>query len=300
MTASATPLDQPSRLALPASRRGRLRSGIDVFRQRRITILGAAIVLFELIVVLIGPAVARHDPNEIDVLHSLEGPSLTHLLGTDDLGRDILSRLLVGSRISLRVSVVAVSLAAAAGIVLGMVSGYIQGLVDEAVMRALDSLMSLPSLVLALTIAAVLGPGIENATIAIAVTAIPVYARLMRGQTLSVKQNDYVLAAQALGATNARIITRYIFPNTVSPIIVQASLGLGFAIITESSLSFLGLGAQPPTPTWGAMVQVGFQYLESAPWFVLAPAGAIFIAVLGFNLVGDGLRDALDPTTRRG
>jgi ABC-type dipeptide/oligopeptide/nickel transport system permease subunit len=198
------------------------------------------------------------------------------------------------------VSIVAVSLAAAAGIVLGMLSGYAQGFVDEVIMRTLDSLMALPSLVLALTIAAVLGPGIENATIAIAVTAVPVYARLMRGQTLSVKQNDYVLAAQALGATNTRIIARYIFPNTVSPIIVQASLGLGFAIITESSLSFLGLGAQPPTPTWGAMVQVGFQYLESAPWFVLAPAGAIFIAVLGFNLVGDGLRDALDPTMRRG
>jgi ABC-type dipeptide/oligopeptide/nickel transport system permease subunit len=300
MTASATPLDRPSRLSRPAARRGRLRSGIDIFRQRRITILGAAIVLFELIVVLIGPTVARYDPNEIDVLHALEGPSLNHLLGTDDLGRDILSRLLVGSRISLRVSVVAVSLAAAAGIVLGMLSGYAQGFVDEVIMRTLDSLMALPSLVLALTIAAVLGPGIENATIAIAVTAVPVYARLMRGQTLSVKQNDYVLAAQALGATNTRIIARYIFPNTVSPIIVQASLGLGFAIITESSLSFLGLGAQPPTPTWGAMVQVGFQYLESAPWFVLAPAGAIFIAVLGFNLVGDGLRDALDPTMRRG
>jgi peptide/nickel transport system permease protein len=165
-------------------------------------------------------------------------------------------------------------------------------------MRLMDSLMSLPSLVLALTIAAVLGSGLLNTTLAIAVVSIPTYARLMRGQVLSVQQNEYVLAARAIGVPTWVILVRYLLPNAISPVIVLASLGVGFAIITESSLSYIGLGAQPPTATWGSMVQVGFQYIEIAPWFVMAPAMMIFIAVLGFNLLGDGLRDALDPTMK--
>jgi ABC-type dipeptide/oligopeptide/nickel transport system permease subunit len=211
------------------------------------------------------------------------------------LGRDVLVRLLIGARYSLLISAVSVAVAAAIGVALGLVSAYLGGLGDELIMRVLDSFMALPSLVLALAIASILGPGLANAMLAIAVAAVPVYARVVRGQTLSVKENEYVLAAHATGVGTVDMLFRHILPNTMGPVIVQASLGLGFAIITESSLSFIGLGIQPPTPTWGSMVQVGFQFLETAPWYVLAPAGAIFLAVLGFNLLGDGLRDALDP-----
>jgi peptide/nickel transport system permease protein len=181
---------------------------------------------------------------------------------------------------------------------LGLCTGYLGGAVDEIVMRILDSIMALPPLVLALTIAAVLGPGLINGTLAIAVVAVPTFTRLVRGQVLSIKHDDYVLAARAIGATDAEIIFRHVLPNAINPVIVQAALGVGFAIITESSLSFIGLGAQPPTPSWGSMVQVGFQYLELAPWLVLAPAIVIFVAVLGFNLLGEGLRDMLDPNAR--
>jgi ABC-type dipeptide/oligopeptide/nickel transport system permease subunit len=181
---------------------------------------------------------------------------------------------------------------------LGLVSGYLGGPFDEAIMRVVDSVMALPPLVLALTIAAVLGSGLVNATVAIAIVAAPTYTRLVRGQVLSVKHNDYVVAAHCIGAPAWIVIVRHILPNVLSPIIVQASLGVGFAIILESSLSFIGLGAQPPAPSWGNMVQVGFQYLEIAPSYVLAPATAIFLAVLSFNLLGDGLRDALDPHTQ--
>ena len=169
------------------------------------------------------------------------------------------------------------------------------GSVDEIMMRVVDSVMALPALVLALTIAAVLGSGLVNATIAIAVVTAPTYTRLVRGQVLAIKQNDYVVAAQSIGAPTWRVLARHLLPNTFSPVIVQASLGIGFAIILESSMSFIGLGAMPPTPSWGNMVQVGFQFLEIAPWCVIAPATAIFLAVLGFNMLGDGLRDALDP-----
>jgi len=191
-----------------------------------------------------------------------------------------------------------VGLAVAAGVVVGLVSGYLGGQLDNWLMRVVDSLLALPPLVLALIITAVLGAGLQNAMIAIAAVTAPTYTRLMRGQVLAVKQNEYVVAARASGAPLGRILGRHVLPNTVGPIIVQASLGVGAAIITESSLSFIGLGAQPPVATWGSMVQVGFQYLETAPWFVLAPSTMIFVAVLSFNLLGDGLRDALDPSLR--
>ena len=193
---------------------------------------------------------------------------------------------------------VAVLLAIAVGVPLGLVVGYVGSRLDEVVMRVVDSLMSLPPLVLALTITAVLGAGIQNAMVAIAIVSTPTYTRLMRGQVLSVREHDYIRAIVACGAATPRILFRHVLPNSVQPIIVQGTLGVGFAIITESSLSFIGLGAQPPTATWGSMVQVGFQHLETSPWFVLAPAVVIFIAVLGFNVLGDGLRDALDPTLR--
>jgi peptide/nickel transport system permease protein len=282
-----------------ASGRGRgVRRRLRGFTRRRLAVVGAALVALEVLLALLAPRLAPYPPNALDFASVLQPPSAAHWLGTDDLGRDILSRLLFGARISLGVGVVAVLLAIAVGVPLGLVVGYVGSRLDEVVMRVVDSLMSLPPLVLALTITAVLGAGIQNAMVAIAIVSTPTYTRLMRGQVLSVRENDYIRAIVACGAATPRILFRHVLPNSVQPIIVQGTLGVGFAIITESSLSFIGLGAQPPTATWGSMVQVGFQHLETSPWFVLAPALVIFIAVLGFNVLGDGLRDALDPTLR--
>lgn len=281
----------------PAARSGGPRA-LRRFARRRIVLFGCALVALEVSLAVGAPLLASHDPNAQDFRAALHPPGWGHLLGTDDLGRDILSRLMHGARLSLQVSVAAVALAVGVGVVFGLVSGYLAGPLDNWMMRVVDSLMALPPLVLALLITAVLGAGLENAMIAIAVVTAPTYTRLMRGQVLAVKQNEYVVAAQASGAALGRILGRHILPNSVSPIIVQASLGVGAAIITESSLSFIGLGAQPPVATWGSMIQVGFQYLETAPWFVLAPSVMIFLAVLGFNLLGDGLRDAFDPSLR--
>ncbi len=263
--------------------------------RHRLAMFGAVLVAIEVGLALLAPWIAPHEPNRMDYKAVLSGPTAEHPLGTDELGRDLLSRTLHGARLSLKVGIVAVLFAVAIGVPIGLVSGYLGGVFDEAVMRIVDAVMALPALVLALTISAVLGPGIWNATVAIAVVAAPTYTRLVRGQVLSVKENDYVLAAQCIGAPTWVILLRHILANAFSPIIVQASLGVGFAIILEASLSFIGLGAQPPTPSWGNMVQVGFQYLEIAPGFVLVPATAIFLAVLGFNMLGDGLRDTLDP-----
>jgi ABC-type dipeptide/oligopeptide/nickel transport system permease subunit len=296
--ARAPVLAEPARPAARAWRRG-LRRRLRGFTRRRLVVVGAALVAIEVLLAVLAPALAPYPPNAQNFMRVLQPPGPAHWLGTDDLGRDILSRLLFGARISLQVGMVAVLLAVAVGLPLGLVVGYVGGRLDEVVMRVVDGLMSLPPLVLALTITAVLGSGIQNAMLAIAVVSMPTYARLMRGQVLSVRENDYIRAIVASGAATPRILFRHVLPNSIQPIVVQGSLGVGFAIITESSLSFIGLGARPPTATWGSMVQVGFQYLETAPWFVLAPALMIFVAVLGFNVLGDGLRDALDPSLRR-
>lgn len=264
----------------------------------RFAVIGLLLIGLEVGLAVCAPLVAPYDPSRIDAFAMLGGPSASHLLGTDDLGRDILSRLIYGAQISLSISIASVALAVLIGVPLGLLSGYVGGALDEVIMRVLDSIMSLPPLVLALTIAAVLGAGIFNGMLAISIVSIPVFTRLVRGQVLSVKHNDYVLAAQSVGVRPGLIVFRHILPNSINPVIVQASLAVGFAIITESSLSFIGLGAQPPAPTWGSMVQVGFQYLETAPEFVLAPATMIFLAVLGFNMLGEGLRDVLDPHAR--
>ena len=293
MTA-ATAIEREATLSTLTTRRSPLRVRVYHLLRRKLAVVGAVIILFEVVAAIFGPRLVPYDPMTPDFVAVLQPPSAAHWLGTDDLGRDTLSRLLTGARYSLLISVVSVTIAIIAGVCLGILSGYVGGAVDEVLMRILDSFMALPSLVLALVIAAVLGPGLSNAMLAIAVAAVPTYARLVRGQTLSIKENEYILAARATGVGSWRIVGRHVLPNTLGPVIVQASLGLGFAIITESSLSFIGLGIQPPLPTWGWMVQVGFQFLETAPWYVLAPASAIFLAVLGFNLLGDGLRDALD------
>lgn len=260
---------------------------------------GALIVGLLLLVALLAPVLSPYPPDAINYRQLLSPPSTEHLLGTDDLGRDILSRLLYGAQLSLSAGISAVILSVLAGVPIGLVAGYVGGMTDELVMRVFDSIIALPPLVLALTISAVLGPGLVNATIAIAIVAVPTYARLIRGQVLSIKNNDYILAARSVGVSSWTVLFRHILPNVISPIIVQAALGVGFAIILESSLSFIGLGAQPPTSTWGSMVQTSFQYLELAPWFVIAPSVAIFVAVLGANLLGEGLRNSLDPSQKR-
>ena len=239
--------------------------------------------------------IAPYNPNAQDYLAITEPPSAEHLLGTDDLGRDVLSRIIYGSRVSIEVGVIAVGIAVTLGVALGLSAGYSRGLSDDVISRIVDALQAFPGLVLALGIAAALGPGIGNAMIAIGIVATPAIARLTRAQTLSVREREFVSAAQVIGATPWIIVTRHIWPNVTAPIIVQATLLIGTAIVTEASLSFLGVGVVPPTPSWGSMIRTGSQYLEVAPWMSLVPGIAIFATVLAFNFVGDGLRRALDP-----
>jgi|TARA_B110000196_G_scaffold293434_1_gene281739 ABC-type dipeptide/oligopeptide/nickel transport system permease subunit len=276
-------------------KRSPLREGLHRLLHNRLAMFGALLVILEIGLAIFASVITPYEPNKMDYTVLLTAPSAEHLLGTDELGRDIFTRMMYGARLSLAVGTMAVVLAVILGVPFGLIAGYVGGYVDELLMRVVDSVMALPALVLALTISAVLGSGLINATIAIAVVTAPTYTRLVRGQVLSIKQNDYVEAAHSIGAPVWLILMRHILPNAFSPIIVQASLGIGFAIILESSMSFIGLGAQLPTASWGNMVRVGFQFLELAPWFALAPATAIFLAVLGFNMLGDGLRDALDP-----
>ena len=265
----------------------------------RLALAGALLVLPIVALTVISPALVPYAPDDIDAMAMLQGPGAAHWLGADDLGRDVLARLMVGGRLSLSVGIGAVLMALACGLPLGLVSGYAGGWIDEAIMRLIDSLMALPPLVLALTITAVLGPGLLNTMLAIAIVAVPVFTRLVRGQVIAVRQREFVAAAVAVGMRPPRVLLRHILPNAATPAIVQASLSIGFAIITESSVSFIGLGAQPPTATWGSMVQVGFQYLETAPWLAAAPAIAIFLAVLAFTMLGEGLRGVLDPASRQ-
>jgi ABC-type dipeptide/oligopeptide/nickel transport system permease subunit len=263
---------------------------------RPLFVLGVVLVAGLVLIAVLGPFLVSYDPLEQDMLNPpLAPPSETHLLGTDFLGRDGLARLVYGAGISLQVGVTAVALASIPGIVIGVLAAYRGGWVDDVINRIFDALMGFPSLVLALVIVAVVGPSLLNLEVAIAVASLPEYARLVRGQALAVREFDYVTAARASGAGDTRIMFRHVLPNVIGPSVVQASLGVGFAITAEASLSFLGLGVQPPAPAWGSMIQTGFQYLEVAPWLVVAPGTMIFLAVLGFNLLGDGIREVLDP-----
>jgi peptide/nickel transport system permease protein len=285
--------------ALPSERpRSFISGAIRRFFARRLVVVGVVLVGILVFIGTLGRALAPYSPTAQDLVKVLAPPTSSHWLGTDELGRDILSRLLYGSAISLQVGLSSVLVASIPGVVVGIAVAYRGGWVDNVVMRVLDGLMALPSLILALTIVAVLGPNLLNVILAIAVTSFPHYARIVRGQVLAVREYDYILAIRSVGARDGRIMFRHIFPNVISPVLVQASLGVGFAIMAEAGLSFLGVGVQPPTPTWGTMIQVGFQYLEIAPWLVMAPGTMIFMAVLGFNLLGDGLREALDPHLR--
>jgi peptide/nickel transport system permease protein len=249
-------------------------------------------------VAVFAPLLAPADPLAQDYNALLKGPSAAHPLGTDQVGRDLLSRIMYGARISMIVGVISVGVAIAIGLPLGLLSGYARGIADEVIMRVMDALIAFPSLILAMAIVAVLKPSLFNVMIAIGITSVPLYARLMRSQVLSLRERDFVGAARALGATDARIMMRHILPNSLSPIIVQGTLGLGFAVLAEAGLGYLGVGVQPPTPTWGSILNQGSALLEKAPWLSIFPGLAIFILVLAFNLLGDALRDQLDPRLR--
>jgi peptide/nickel transport system permease protein len=250
------------------------------------------------VLALVAPLVAPYDPAHQEVRRLFEGPSATHFLGTDDLGRDTLSRLIYGAQPALAVGIIATGLALLVGTALGLIAGYRRGLVEATLMRIMDGMLAVPTLVLALAITSALGPGIVNAMLAIGVTGIPVFARLVRGQTLAIRGLEYVHAAYLLGASPARVVLRHVLPNIVSTIIVQASLSMAMAILAEAGLSFLGLGVQPPAPTWGSMITTARDFLQRDPWLMLAPGAALCLVVLALNLLGDALRDTLDPRVR--
>lgn len=263
--------------------------------RQKAAVLGLIIVLVLIASAIFAPFIAPYDPEKGKLSDRLQPPSAEHWLGTDSQGRDILSRIIYGSRISIQVGVITVGISLVIGTFLGAVSGYFGGILDLLVMRFIDIMMAFPYILLAIAITAVLGPSLINAMIAIGIVGIPIYARVVRGAVLSVKENEYIDAARAVGCTNGQIIWRHVLPNCIAPIIVQATLGIGTAILDAAGLSFLGLGAKPPKPEWGLMLNQGKDALQTAPWTVMFPGLAILLVVLGFNLLGDGLRDALDP-----
>lgn len=265
----------------------------------RLVPTGLVILAVAVFCALFANVISPYPPDQQDYTELTMPPSAEHLLGTDDAGRDVLTRVIYGSRVSLEVGIIAVGIALTFGVAFGLIAGFAGGKLGTVIMRVMDSIQAFPSLILALAITAALGPGIGNAMIAIGITSMPTIARLTRGQTLSVREREYVTASRVAGASALRIVLKDVFPNITSPIIVQATLLTGTAIVTEAALSFLGVGVRPPTPTWGSMLQTGSQLLETAPWLAFAPGVAIFLTVLAFNFVGDGLRRALDPRLQR-
>src|SRR5499427_10273519 len=288
---------------------GSIRGSAPAERARRWTVLrravrarlapfGAFVMVLAVLVALAAPLLSPYDPLAQNLGNTLAAPGRAHLLGTDNVGRDVLSRVIWGTRVSLLAGFVSVALAVLAGSLLGLVAGYCGGRIDGLVMRVMDAVLSFPPLVLALALGAVLGAGLTGVLLALGVVYTPAFARLMRGQVLSIAARDYVDAARALGASGWRVAARHVVPNAINPIIVQASLSVAFAILAEASLSFLGLGIQPPAASWGSMINAGRGYLQQAPWIVFGPGAALFVTVVGLNFVGDAVRDALDPRTR--
>jgi peptide/nickel transport system permease protein len=265
------------------------------FRKNRLAVFGLILLFILVLIALFANLIAPYDPLKVNLETLSAPPSWQHLLGTDNLGRDTFSRVMYGARVSLSAGFVSVSIAVVIGVMLGLLAGFFRGALDEIIMRIVDAMLAFPLLVLAIFLAAVLGPSLENSMLAIAVVSVPGFARLTRAQLLSERERDYVLAAQSLGSSDARIVFRHLLPNIAGAVVIQASLAIAGAILAESSLSFLGLGVQPPTPSWGEMLNTARGYLRDAPWMAIAPGSLIFLSVLAFNLIGDGLRDALDP-----
>ena len=265
------------------------------FRRNRAALFGGFIILFFVIVAIIAPLIAPFDPNKTNFLLIRKAPSAIHWFGTDDLGRDIFTRMMYGARASLLAGVVGVVIAVGVGVPIGLLSGWYGGWFDIVVSRLTDAMLALPFLILAIAFAAVLGPSLTNAMIAIGLSAVPIFVRLARGQAINVRSEDYIEGARAIGVPDRHILMRHLAPNTLPPILVQSTLFMAQAIILEASLSFLGLGQQPPAASWGSMLNTAKNFMEQAPWMSIFPGIAICLVVIGFNLVGDGLRDALDP-----
>ena len=294
MSATAAPTER--------SRAERTRPGLDLLRKalrHGLVVGGGSIVLLLGFLAAFGASLAPYDPLMMDFGARFAPPSWAHPFGTDDFGRDLFSRVLHGAAVSFQVAFIAVGISGVAGVSLGLLAGYLGGWVDEAIMRAMDVLFAFPAVLLAITVMAVLGRGVENAMIAIAIVYMPIFARVTRGAVISVRDREFVTAARALGTGHARIMLAHVLPNAAGPILVQTSLSLAFAILAEAALSFFGLGTQPPDPSWGRMLAEGRAFLGQAPWMGIFPGLAIMSAVLGFNLLGDGLRDVLDPRWRR-
>ncbi|PYN73675.1 MAG: peptide ABC transporter permease [Candidatus Rokuibacteriota bacterium] len=266
--------------------------------RNRLVLIGAGIVVAMVLLAACAGVVTPYDPTEMKVADALKPPSTAHPFGTDRFGRDVLSRTIYGSRIALGVALSSITIAFVAGTLLGLVGGYAGGWPDLAIGRLMDVLFSFPTLILAIGIAAMLGPGLDNAALAIAVVYAPLFSRVARGPVIAEREKEYVFAALGLGAGSFRVVFRHILPNVLAPLIVQVSVSLAYAILTEAALSYLGLGTQPPAPSWGTMLNEGRTYLETAPWMSIFPGIAIMFAVFGFNLLGDGLRAVLDPQLR--
>ena len=278
--------------------RHRGRRFLRVLFSRKIVLFGAIVLLLVILVAFFAPLLAPYNPYDQNLNQALLQPSAQHWLGTDPLGRDELSRVIYGTRISLEVGLIAVGIAAIIGFTAGLVGGYFGGLLDTIIMRVVDSLMAIPPIVLTLAISAALGGGLQNIMIAVAIGMSPEYCRMIRSMAITIKETEYITAGHAIGASNVRVMVRHILPNSFPPLIVLVTLSMGYAILLEASLSFLGIGIAPPGAAWGSMVNEGYRYLMSNPVLSIAPGGCIMIVVLSVNLLGDGLRDALDPRLR--
>lgn len=291
---SAISLEIPAPLAIESPARRAWRR----LKQRKSALIALFVIVALILIAIFAPFIAPYDPTKQSWSAVRKAPSLAHWFGTDEVGRDILSRIIYGTRASLSAGVISVGIAISIGVPLGLLAGYLGGKVDAILGRITDAMLAVPFLILAIALAAFLGPSLGNAMIAIGVTATPLFIRLTRGQTLSVVKEDYIEAARAVGNPGWRIALRHILPNVMPALLVQATLTIATAIIAEASLSFLGLGQQPPAPSWGSMLNAAQRFLTNAPWMAVWPGLAIFVTVLSFNLFGDGLRDALDPRTK--
>lgn len=282
-----------------AARPSRGREIAEILFRNKLTLAGFLLVGLVAAIGVLAPVIAPYGPNFMNMPERLQAPSAAHLFGTDEMGRDILSRVMYGARISIAVGVIIVAVSAAIGVVLGSVSGYFGGKADQAVLAVTDMILAFPSMVLALALTAAMGPGLLNTMLAVIIVRIPMYTRLMRGQVLAVKEQQYVRAARTFGEKPFWIVARHIVPNCLTPLMVQMTLGIGDAILIASSMSFIGLGAQPPTPEWGAMISTARVYAIDQWWYAAFPGLSILITIMGFNLIGDGIRDILDPRSRK-
>jgi peptide/nickel transport system permease protein len=295
----AEPAAALARRSLPGRERARRWTVLRQAARTRLGPLGVVVMLVAIVVALSAPVLSPYDPLKQDLGNTLARPDRAHLMGTDNVGRDVLSRMVWGTRVSLMAGFGSVALAVATGGLLGLLAGYAGGRTDGLVMRVMDAVLSFPPLVLALALGAVLGAGLTGVVIALGVVYTPTFARLMRGQVLTITARDYVEAARALGAPGWRVAWHHVLPNAAAPIVIQASLSVAFAILAEASLSFLGLGIPPPGASWGSMINAGRGYLQQAPWIVFWPGAALFVTVVGLNFVGDAVREALDPRLRK-